>query len=357
VTEFYLTSGAALQLPDFIEEFPENIRLKIIAKRHKLQQSHDAFFQKSQEEFGTLDQQLDPSTLSLEAFEELSKEIAKLRMSIMEHCKWAALVCPELSLTSLRELLTKLQRGPFYSKLLACNNKYSISELTDDDDTWDYLVRRYQGHGMRELQRIFGVNTPDALAAAFAERGIATMPQFVQNVLEGNQELLKNQEEVFRRLENYTKDFRRVWYTRFAGKTVNEVSRASIVAGRIAYLAAMILTTLIPVIHDPGSAVIGLLGPPVYWYSLTLQRILAIGSYHPGLFEAVALFRFVIQRPLLKIFSRNRPDLSVYDSADIWGKMRILSMELLTGNALLASGSVGSFIQGSSISYSLFQTR
>lgn len=357
---------------EIIQTFPASLRQKIETHSADIRQKNDTFMFDCNAKYASLLSQIneihDPKNQAA-LVKAISQDLAKLRNDVLHHCTEATLYCPDLSLASFKRLQSLLLEGHVASTVERFNalEVQDVEENIDlDDATWNYFLIHFGQDSYTQLQGIFGADSLDALDAALDAQNIGTIGDFITKVLNGDQSVLKHKEALFERLNDYLetkKDVRSWIYTHLAGSALTSGTRVASVAGKVAYRATMILSTVAPIIAYPQIFAVGATSsflchviPPVRRGISNFLQNTELGRYIHEKVEFI--YSLATRRPFLSLFAGPPPqEIRSYDSSDTYGKLRILSWELTSGWFLLIAKltydinerGAGGFIQGVAI--------
>jgi hypothetical protein len=286
------------------------------------------------------------------AVEAISRDLGTLRQTVLTHISDVKHYAPDLQLRELNQLHQQLMAGEKVQQLqrLLSQANADESDFDETDQTWNYfLMNDTSGHdnaGMAFIQGWFpkfNVSDVNGLDEKLTEMSIGTIGEFVTNVLGGDRELLKNPDEVLRRLDDFisTKnDTRGKMYAYFAGQAVTQGSVAMQLFGKAAYKSAMILTAVAPIIIYPKLTAMGMLIGLAYHSVPAVTRKINDLLENEFLEAVVTKYRFIYtlatRRPFISLLSTNATgEMVTFQNGDILGKMRILSIEFFLGVILL----------------------
>lgn len=282
----------------------------------------------------------------------VSREFSALQQELLTHISEVKHYAPHLDRRSLSQLQQELMAGPKAQRLqlLMTQAKADQSDFDETDQTWNYfLMNDTSGHenaGMVFIESWFlhfGVSDLNGLDEKLTEMNIGTIGEFVTNVLGGNRELLKNHDEVLRRLEDFisTKnDTRGQMYAYFAGQAITHGNMGMQIAGKAAYKSAMILTAVAPIIIYPKLTALGLVVGLAYHsipaVARRIDRLLQNDICSLFVHKYRFLYTLATRRPFISLLSTTSTgEMVTFQNGDILGKMRILSIEFFWGVLLL----------------------
>lgn len=254
---------------------------------------------------------------------------------------------------SLAELHNELMTHP---SILELQQRVSTlrakeSEALDREDmTWNYFLVQLDPvdrtcSRAKELMVTFQrkLELPiDTNYASLDEKlnglGIGTIGEFLDKVLLGDTEALKDTAAINQKLDEFLAaktDTRSQIYSYLGGVAKVQASSALDLVGRVAFRSVMIFTAVAPIISYPYLTAMGATTAVVY----SIPPVTRWVDQSDFLQIATLRYRWLMQiatrRPFFSLLTGNFTHETVpYLSADLLGKLRILAAELFFGSAL-----------------------
>lgn len=265
---------------------------------------------------------------------------------------------------------------PFQTSLQQKTSKKRAAEnpLDLDESPADFFLSHSPTLGYPRFAHLLN----DDVEAELTKYGITTLREFIDKVLGGDPKLLielraENSHEyiipdvVFDKLRAYLKNGfslrQRVYQTLASyAPTSSPFEREAL--SRLTYRVMILFMTLAPLIQDPSQALIGMMAAAAYQLPLIHQLALDLGIVHHFIIAYGPWLTAAARRPLLpQIRLRDTPELTEYLKSDVFGKMSLIGMELLTTAGLLHASlqvnvrpklRIGPVIQGFVLGQELF---
>jgi hypothetical protein len=331
---------AHLLITTLAEAFPPRIKAKIEEKQRQLQEFHPIFVKICQEQYEKI---TSSQTLELEHVTIADDLIRK----IISHSYQVNVFCPDLDVRALRQIQRDLQLGETSNKMRPLRSP--SAHIVDEEWTSFYLVRNYVDADQRvqfaqDLQTVLGGDIDTTLS----RHGIDKMDAFIEKVFKGDRALLhntaQNRTQVLRNLKAYLRDPQIAWYTWMVGEIKQKGSAAFRLATKVAYYATFVLQIWAIIASDlqqcAGGMLWGAVGYIAYQNSPSYQRVWAIVSQHH--FLNILAIRSVLS-PV---------PATAHDYADIFGTMRVLSLQLMIGEiAYTQLGAGRALFMGAALAY------
>ncbi len=346
-----IVRAAGVDLQNIRDQLPPNLVLKLFSLATNIQQRYPEILEESRAKCAAIQTQIDaindPKNQAAQV-KAVSQALTSLRQEIMDYCTQAALYCPSLVLTPLKELQSSLLTGPIASTIERLNalEVQEVEENIDENDaTWNYFLIHFGQDSYNQLRGVFAANTLDDLDAALDQHRIGTIGDFIGKVLHNDKTILKNKEACFQRLQTYLEsksEIRSRLYSYLSGGALTQGTRVATVAGKVAYRATMLFSAIAPIIAFPELVAVGAGCSFVCHVIPPVRR--AIGNFLENtqfgrlLYERVDfIYTLATRRPLLSLFGGPAPqEITTYDAANLYGKLRIISWELGSGWLLMA---------------------
>lgn len=399
-----VAKDAQLYLPQAIKN---NYDAKASALRSSLEQVSQAFFNRYETlktNVETLENQ-DPINEIL--LGEVSKEIQTLRSEIVKYSNELVtyLETEKNSVPSWNRFLNIPKKVPFIKTTDSFKRLSQITlDLTDgngqilqtvtklnsqlqaknqeaidrEDPTWNFFLTDSSGNDATQnwieiLNQEFGVATPNDLDAAMDRLGISTLGEVIDNVLQGDMNKLNDKQELWDLIKAYKAEqlnkpvaqnagLKVKIYSFLANTAVNSTSKSVRIASKVSYRAIMIFSTVAPIIAFPELAAFGAATGVIYYGIKPIRNFLSLGpSLQSGSTRYLSsTLKLAARRPLLNLItSPLAPEFTSFNSANVFGKLRIISVEFILGllvlNATLpndysdATYGLGGIIQGFSL--------
>ena len=313
-----------LKINTLAEAFLAPIKTEIETKGKKLKEEHGAFIEECQTNYAKIKE--DPSATTA------ASNVKNLIKTIISRCHQIRIFCPSLDTRPLRRIQVDLQMGETSKKINTLVPTAS-NDTIDEEPTSYYLPINYVDGNQRDkflndLKSILGNGDSDEI---LGRHGIRKMGEFIEKVLDGDHNLLKNTDanrtSVLDRLRTYLRDPQLPLYTWLLGEVKQKSFSTINLAAKAAYYAVYLFQMGMFISVGSTSCVLGALSYPLYRRSPTMRRLFEVCSY-----ERLKLVQFVHGLSQFLIPSLR----AEYSGSDIYGKMRVLSIQLRTGSALYA---------------------
>jgi len=309
-----------------------------------------------------------------EELKSIGEAYTKLSIEAIAYSQELALYCPELDCKVLIDFRRTLEGSQQEIEKLNATKDANQEKIDLQDATWNYFIVEMGEAAYQKLMRTCGINNQEALDKMLDEQQIGTIGDFIDRVLDGKLELLKskNVDAILKSLSDYLgkqrNDSRLGMYTKLVGNVSHHGNRLAMLVGRVVYVGVMALTAVAPIIVFPRLFSLGLtismlaLIPIVRNIVYRCFKCIVESCFrrvqrfmHRQALEYIGMHRVAARRPFFNILSSQvTPEQRLYQHADIFGKMRILSGELFYGWILLIASfdglgffeGVGGVIQG-----------
>ena len=331
-------------LQDLDEEVERNYNEKVRAITETHQTIYATLNREAQELYNIIDNAQNDNNGAL------SKELKDLVDRISSHISDVKSYTPAMNCEDLTTLLNQLKTGTQAKKLQTFRSQANAGagDFDPTDLSWNYFVMHdTSGHaneGQTFIQSwfpLFGVSEVDTLDKELTKMEIGTIGEFVNHVLGNDRELLKNHDEVLKRLRNFIarkNDLRGRIYSYFAGAQIKG-NQAMNGAGKAAYKFAMILTAVAPMIVYPKLTMLGMAMRLAYETDNWIKENVDDVSQSTNLLNQYqSLWSLATRRPFISLLSSSSSgELTTFQNSDCWGQMRILSFEFLIGWFMLVA--------------------
>ncbi len=329
---------------------------EIAGKRQLLSENQNRLLRKCQLSlFESWNQRLDEQKV-----QEVSGEIHELRNEISLHCKETEIFLPRLILTELRQFQKRLLTGFVAYKLQRLNSQtLSRQKIDRMGPTSDFIIVQFsQDKKYQHFLDLFNVADPNTFDQALDKLGIGTLGDFIGKVLNNDESLLYKEAAVLRLLKEFLSSrTRNRLYTLLTGTTTHPVSKVAPLVDRATYITIMIISTAAPLQKYPYQTAVGTIGGFVYYSRPAIQRRFSAAA--PYIRSYQSYLDIAMRRPFLRLFFGRSFEVSSYQNADTWGKMRILALEcfhaFLISNLDVRGIPIGGLIQGAALGREIYQ--